>query len=759
MNLLKKNGNNEFLEVINKISDEINCGRELISNGLIESFQADAKSAESDIDSIMEEGRTLKLGIVGEVKAGKSSFLNALLFNGKDILPKAPTPMTAALTKISYSASPQNRVFFYNKNDWEIIKANVDQYNERLDKEYENYCHKKTEKTMRVSNLNRSAAAQPDKKVEIKSKDDFEKCNRSIFSFEQRACKEVYNMVMQNGINVTEYLSDEPVVIDASGSNCMENLQEYVGSKGKFTPIVKYTEIQLNDESLKGIEVIDTPGLNDPILSRSRTTQNFLKNCDAVFLLSYAGQFLGDEDIRFLTKNLPNDGIRYAVIIGSKFDSGILDFPDRKATFKQAYITTRDTLTKAARDNLRKLEKTSSRSLALINTLKKSDVSFVSSLMYSAAIHKKNNMPYSAEEAHIIGRLKDRFGDFHDDIETLEGFANIDDVKNNAFTTVKAQKEAIIEDKKQHYVESQISKFIEQIYKISVQFEANYAEFKKTNIDALEEKRRNIEARLNQGRSNINTVFSMAEHNVDFAKNQMILEAVKEAAKNKNIETTPDSEKIIHWKEKGLFNKKKVKDYVETKTHNIAKISDLQDNIESYKTRLLEIINSRFAEMLNINKIKDDVKRAVLGLFDIGQKDFDENIVLSPVKTALGKISIPELDINVDKYYDMIYEELGDVILNDTIRDDHIPIMLRAQNEIFNEMLKDATNDIECQCCKVCLMLSEQADSFTESVISDINDNIQKIQKQLEDKQNAINKYEEFQLVLKDSKKLLRKLV
>lgn len=491
-----KKDKNEFLEVLGKISDAINCGRELISNGLIESFQADAKSAESDIDSIMEEGRTLKLGIVGEVKAGKSSFLNALLFNGENILPKAPTPMTAALTKISYSEAPKNRVFFYNNNDWEIIKANVAQYNERLDKEYKNYCNKKTVKTTHVGTKNASATVQPEEKVEIKSKEDFEKCNHSIFSHEQRACKEVYDMVVQSGIDVTEYLSDEPVVIETSGSNCMEALQEYVGSKGRFTPIVKYTEIQLNDESLKGIEVIDTPGLNDPILSRSRTTQNFLKNCDAVFLLSYAGQFLGDEDIRFLTKDLPNDGIRYAVIIGSKFDSGILDYPERKATFKQAYIHTRDDLTKAARNNLRKLEKSSSKSLALINTLKKSDVSFVSSLMYSAAIHKKNNMPYSAEESHIIWRLKERFGDFHDDIETLEGFANIDDVKNDAFSTVKAQKEAIIEDKKQHYVESQISKFVQQIDKISVQFEANYAEFKKTNIDALEEKRRNIEDRL-----------------------------------------------------------------------------------------------------------------------------------------------------------------------------------------------------------------------------------------------------------------------
>lgn len=163
--------------------------------------------------------------------------------------------------------------------------------------------------------------------------------------------------------------------------------------------------------------------------------------------------------------------------------------------------------------------------------------------------------------------------------------------------------------------------------------------------------------------------------------------------------------------------------------------------------------------MLNIEKIKDDVKHAVLGLFDISQRDFDENIVLSPVETALVKIIIPELDINVDKYFGMIDEKLAGVISNGRVRDDDIYIMLCAQNEIFNEMMKDSTHDIERQCRKVCLMLSEQSDSFIENVISDINDNIKKIQKQLENKQNAIKKYEEFELVIKDSKKILRKLV
>lgn len=54
------------------------------------------------IENIKKEGRKLKIGIIGKVKAGKSSLLNAMIFNGEDILPKAATPMTAALTILGY---------------------------------------------------------------------------------------------------------------------------------------------------------------------------------------------------------------------------------------------------------------------------------------------------------------------------------------------------------------------------------------------------------------------------------------------------------------------------------------------------------------------------------------------------------------------------------------------------------------------------------------------------------------------------------
>ena len=54
------------------------------------------------LDEKMEPERDLKIGILGRVKAGKSSLLNALVFKGQNVLPKAATPMTAALTVLEH---------------------------------------------------------------------------------------------------------------------------------------------------------------------------------------------------------------------------------------------------------------------------------------------------------------------------------------------------------------------------------------------------------------------------------------------------------------------------------------------------------------------------------------------------------------------------------------------------------------------------------------------------------------------------------
>ena len=142
---------------------------------------------------------------------------------------------------------------------------------------------------------------------------------------------------------------------------------------------------------LKDIEVVDTPGLNDPILSRSETTKKFLINCDVVFLLSYAGQFLSNEDIQFLTRTLPSEGIRKAILVGSKFDSGILDYKGRNVTFKEAFKGSRRNFDAQALSNVQSCTKSSNCPVVVHEIEKSLPPKYISSLMYSAARKMQNN--------------------------------------------------------------------------------------------------------------------------------------------------------------------------------------------------------------------------------------------------------------------------------------------------------------------------------------------------------------------------------
>lgn len=61
------------------------------------------KTAHQEILSKIKED-VLTIGVIGQMKCGKSTFLNSFLF-GRPFLPAATTPMTAALSVITYDVS------------------------------------------------------------------------------------------------------------------------------------------------------------------------------------------------------------------------------------------------------------------------------------------------------------------------------------------------------------------------------------------------------------------------------------------------------------------------------------------------------------------------------------------------------------------------------------------------------------------------------------------------------------------------------
>lgn len=384
------------------------------------------------VEQSLQEGRALKIGIVGEVKAGKSSFLNALLFRGHSVLPQASTPMTAALTKISYGETPSAKIEFYNEKDWENIEALAGEYDKLVDGQYNNYLQKQ-EKL-------RNSLKPP----VIKTKEEL----LSTFQVPDnlKGCKELVTMFHASQENLHNYLGTQKEV---SIDDVKVGLDNYIGANGSFTPIVKHVELKINEEILQDFEIVDTPGLNDPIVSRCMVTKKFLSECDVVFLLSYTGQFLTQEDIGFMCKTLPSEGVKEIIIVGSKFDSGLLD-DNKSKDLRTALAASKYRYDEQARENIKRMIAVSPNKERLYKIQESLPPKYVSSYLYGAALAKKSGKPYSLEQEHMIKRFKTQFSDFVDDAGFLASLSGISDIHKKHLIPLKEEKKRIIDEKNEN---------------------------------------------------------------------------------------------------------------------------------------------------------------------------------------------------------------------------------------------------------------------------------------------------------------------
>lgn len=211
----------------------------------------------------------LTIGVIGQMKCGKSTFLNSFVFEDT-VLPAATTPMTAALSIITYGAEKKIVAEFYTTDEW-------------------------TEQTMQAS----------------RSLEDAE--GDSLEESKIKAAKELVGKSSKLGESLSNYLGK-------SKEDSFENLEEYVGADGKYVSITKAVKVYYPKEYLKGVEVVDTPGFNDPIVSREERTKEFLKKADVVLMMLYAGRPFDATDRDILFKNVAECGIGKVLVGINKYD-------------------------------------------------------------------------------------------------------------------------------------------------------------------------------------------------------------------------------------------------------------------------------------------------------------------------------------------------------------------------------------------------------------------------------------------------------
>ena len=267
-----------------------------------------AEKLQADLASIADEERLLKIGIVGRVKSGKSSLLNAFIFGGDSILPKAATPMTAALTTISHGETESAEVEFFTREDVAEIKGQYEEYN----RQYQRRLKQLLAEEKKGNILSRSR-----KSPEERARSKVEREMRQ--NVELSAAHEQYTKIIDRGVSI-ESLENHSLLKFDDLADLQRQLDDYVGADGQYMPFTKSVNIRLPQENLKDIEIVDTPGINDPVQSREERTREHLSRCDVVLVVSPAGQFMSQEDLDLMDRITSKKGIRQLFAVAAQAD-------------------------------------------------------------------------------------------------------------------------------------------------------------------------------------------------------------------------------------------------------------------------------------------------------------------------------------------------------------------------------------------------------------------------------------------------------
>lgn len=652
-------------------------------------------------EDFCRKNRKLNIGVIGQVKAGKSSFLNTLLFGGKEILPKASTPKTATLTKMEYAEENVIQIEYYSEYDWERIveDANID-------------------------------------------------VDEDIFN----SAREIMSMVKKNGINPQDYTKKETERFEfATYDDLISNLNDYVGEDGKYTPVVKAVTLYLNNEEFKGLSIVDTPGLNDPIPSRTQRTREFMEVCDVVFFLSQAGSFLDKSDWDLLSAQLPQKGVKKLVLIASKYDSGIRDIlrvQDEDDIFGEDENTA-DNIPKACKIIEKKLRKRAkskvaefTKSLETINSTSElievikgcSEPIMISSIAYNMA--NKPEEEYSSEEKNICSALKIFSKDIKADLKLLGNFDKV----NSLFEGVIAEKEAIFETKSKSFVPNAMQE-LRSLLTAYIDKSAKRVQVLENNDrEKLLEQKKIIEGQMKSIKADISAVLGELNIKLEEEKINGIREmrdgskdylSIKERT-GSITRTGSYTTGHLWWKKRHVYT------YEEHYSYCIA--ADAIENLNKFGIEASDKVEEVFSEALQLKELKRRLLNVVVNNFDLGSEKYDSSLFRIMVEETISRIEFPVFKIDISDEMKGISGKFSGEITSPDKKNELITALSSALSKI-NEAL---CSNLEEEVKKFKAEMKDIGKKVEDSLLTNIIEEFEELLRQCENKDKEIADYKTY---------------
>lgn len=725
-----------------KIAEIIKCGQKLLEDkdnselydiSYFYDFINTEKELKNNLKKASEDGRKLTIGIVGAVKAGKSSFLNALLFDGEQYLPKAITPSTAALTRISYSETPKAIVHFFSKEDWEELERYSVTYETKLNEMYQDYCHKYEEQKKKDRH----------QEIELLSKEDYEKRLFRHTYKDDRGLSAVELIKMASDRDVLSYIGQN---VELEG-DIITKLTDYIDAAGKYTAIVKDVELMVDNENLDGIEIIDTPGLCDPVVSRGQKTREELHNCDVVLLLSSVCEFLPADTINLMVNSLPTAGVNEVLVIGSRFDDGITD--DKGGEFLAKAGKTKNACEKSFYRNMETIRR-SGNSNELTAKIEKSPRIYISSMCYVLSKKIKSGERLTAEEAKVYEQLKEYSGFKNEYLIQISG---INEVKK-ALNEIIKRKEEIIAQSDGSLIENAAGNFTKILSDIKNYVENNNVKLRNMSKEEVEERSRRIKDALIMSRNELTSLFEITglqcEKKLISTKSILAQELPNYTA----FKTTSDTSEDVYTVDAGFLGLRKdtVKTTVVTKKASTAQV---KINLQSYSARCIQVINDEFTYLFNQDQLIRKIKEIIMKAFKAGNAEYEKEDILLPVEKLLVKLTLPAVNVDASKYVD----KLNSRFINGFAENDEIHELSSIQAGLLGEIRSEFEDRLTENGQTISKIMKQESIGFADELEKKFAGDMQKLLAQMEEQQKYIEINTSFAIGLDNVIKSFKEMI
>jgi hypothetical protein len=529
--------------------------------------------------------------------------------------------------------------------------------------------------------------------------------------------------------------------LDATSlSELLGKLNEYVGSGGRMMPYTKSAEIRFPQNALKDICVVDTPGINDPVKSREARTEEYLKKCDVVFIVSPAGQFISSEDMELMDRLSVKEGVRELYLVASQADNQLYGSikDEAKQNLTVAIQSIQTDLTSQALSNLTNLIKNDAKKVAeQFDQLIKGGqerVMVTSAICHAMSLRFDDRNSWDNDMNHVWGLLSENYPDYFDSdasakasLELLSGMKKA----SEKIEFSKNKKDEIIAQKQADYIAGQVENINNFSKRLVEEAKAKIERVNNTDIASVRKQKEDTKKLFSKGTEAVDGTYEDCVDDFKINVRTVIADKSKtlfQETKNENKNAEQSETKTRNWTTGILFWKKYHSENYEVRSLRTGSVkSTLNDLVAELQDLLINSVEEAKKDW------KTGVQRRVTGALREAVGDdvdlVDSGILKTALRRVVNNMELPNLALGSNAFS----SSYGGNIRDDEIDRfmDEVESFLSNLKNVFSKARDEFISGME---------KSAKREKMSDMIFSNLKEQLESLEKAIENKKLILDR-------------------